>query len=250
MAYDKVIDSTALDAGMVATANAIREKTGQAGAIPWENDKGFSAAVAGIQVGGGSGGLSEQELLEKNAVNEWPSGVIHLNCAEVKGNFSLKPITELYAPNLKTVGGSSFSGCTKLTKVYLPMLEGASGQLSFQGCTALETVELPSIQLLYITFSDCSKLSTVILGPNLTMIRERTFLNCYPLKTVVIRAEKVPTLNHMNAFQGTPLYGGGTGGTIYVPAALIEQYQQATNWSTLYAAGTCNFVAIEGSEYE
>ena len=56
MAYDKVIDSAALDAGMAATANAIREKTGQAGAIPWENDKGFSAAVAGIQVGGGSGG--------------------------------------------------------------------------------------------------------------------------------------------------------------------------------------------------
>ena len=56
MAYDKVIDSATLDAGMVATANAIREKTGQAGAIPWENDKGFSAAVAGIQVGGGSGG--------------------------------------------------------------------------------------------------------------------------------------------------------------------------------------------------
>lgn len=56
MAFDKVIDSAALDAGMVATANAIREKTGQAGAIPWENDKGFSAAVAGIQVGGGSGG--------------------------------------------------------------------------------------------------------------------------------------------------------------------------------------------------
>lgn len=56
MAYDKAIDSAALDAGMAATANAIREKTGQAGAIPWENDKGFSAAIAGIQVGGGSGG--------------------------------------------------------------------------------------------------------------------------------------------------------------------------------------------------
>lgn len=69
MAYDKVIDSAALDAGMTATANAIREKTGQAGAIPWENDKGFSAAVAGIQVGGGSGGETfPQKLYETDIV--------------------------------------------------------------------------------------------------------------------------------------------------------------------------------------
>jgi hypothetical protein len=48
----------------------------------------------------------------------------------------------------------------------------------------------------------------------------------------------------------TPFASGGTGGTVYVPQALITEYQNATNWSTLYAGGTCNFVAIEGSEYE
>ena len=63
MAYDKVIDSATLDAGMAATANAIREKTGQTGAIPWENDKGFSAAVAGNQVGGGSVGESHLDYM-------------------------------------------------------------------------------------------------------------------------------------------------------------------------------------------
>lgn len=68
MAYDKVIDSAALDAGMTATANAIREKTGQAGAIPWENDKGFAAAVAGIQVGGGLGGHSYEITIGANSI--------------------------------------------------------------------------------------------------------------------------------------------------------------------------------------
>ena len=51
MAYDKIIDSAVLDAGMVATANAIREKTGGTEQIPWEDEKGFSSAVADISKG-------------------------------------------------------------------------------------------------------------------------------------------------------------------------------------------------------
>ena len=42
----------------------------------------------------------------------------------------------------------------------------------------------------------------------------------------------------------------GATGTVYVPQALIPTYQAATNWKTLYDAGTVTFAAIEGSEYE
>lgn len=52
MAYDKVVDSAKLDAGMTATANAIRAKTGGTGAIPWKETTGFAEAVAGITSGG------------------------------------------------------------------------------------------------------------------------------------------------------------------------------------------------------
>lgn len=58
MAYDKVIDSAKLDAAMAATANAIREKTGDAALIQWLTDRGFAEAVAGIQSGGGGGGVA------------------------------------------------------------------------------------------------------------------------------------------------------------------------------------------------
>jgi len=53
MAYDKLVDSAALDAGMTATANAIREKTGTTAPIPWDPAGGFQAAVAGIETQGG-----------------------------------------------------------------------------------------------------------------------------------------------------------------------------------------------------
>lgn len=48
MAYDKVVDSAKLDAGMTATANAIRAKTGGTGAIPWNETTGFADAVGDI----------------------------------------------------------------------------------------------------------------------------------------------------------------------------------------------------------
>ena len=49
MAYDKVVDSAKLDAGMTATANAIRAKTGGTGKIPWDSVTGFKTAVEAIQ---------------------------------------------------------------------------------------------------------------------------------------------------------------------------------------------------------
>lgn len=48
MAYDKVVDSAKLDAGMTATANAIRAKTGGSSAIPWDETTGFANAVGDI----------------------------------------------------------------------------------------------------------------------------------------------------------------------------------------------------------
>lgn len=56
MAFDKVVDSTKLFAGMTATANAIRKKTGSADPIEWDESNGFKGAVEGIEAGGGGNG--------------------------------------------------------------------------------------------------------------------------------------------------------------------------------------------------
>ena len=52
-------------------------------------------------------------------------------------------------------------------------------------------------------------------------------------------------LSDSKAFNGTPFASGGTGGKVLVPRALVESYQTATNWSTLYVAETCEFLALE-----
>lgn len=52
MAYDKVVDSAALDAAMTYTANRIRNKTGGTSQITWDSAKGFGDAVDAITSGG------------------------------------------------------------------------------------------------------------------------------------------------------------------------------------------------------
>ena len=54
MAFDKVVDSAALDAAMTYTANRIRNKTGGTDQIAWDSAKGFGDAVDAISSGGGN----------------------------------------------------------------------------------------------------------------------------------------------------------------------------------------------------
>lgn len=174
-------------------------------------------------------------------------------------------------PNATRIGSSSFGGCTSLERINLPNATELNGN-TFSNCTSLKSVDLPkATNASYGEFNGCSALVSVNLPALMSgekrlfekctslesidlpvwSIDETMFKSCAKLNVLILRrAEGVCSLSKIDAFDGTPFASGGTGGTAYVPQALIEQYQTATNWSKLYAAGTCNFVAIEGSEYE
>ena len=68
MAFDKVIDSTKLNAGMTATANAIRAKTGGTSPIAWDEETGFKTAVEVISSEGGVELPELNELAEPEEV--------------------------------------------------------------------------------------------------------------------------------------------------------------------------------------
>lgn len=53
MAYDKVVDSAALDTQLTSIADAIRAKTGGSDSLVFPD--GFSQAIAAIEAGGGAG---------------------------------------------------------------------------------------------------------------------------------------------------------------------------------------------------
>lgn len=160
-----------------------------------------------------------------------------------------KTITEISNDAVKTVGVYAFHSCTSLKKVSFPNVTSVK-QFAFGNCTALVDVYIPAVLSIEPeSFNACSSLEVLDLH-NLQNIPALSLKVCSKLQTLVLRKESVCSLANVSAFNYTPFASGGTGGTVYVPSALITQYQQATNWSTLYAGGTCSFAAIEGSEYE
>lgn len=185
----------ALTNKLTAIADVIREKTG--GTEPLTLDQ-MAVEIAGIQVGGGSGGDNIAEILSRK-------------------------ITEYRNDKVTYLGYGAFYNCKSLTALHLPSINAKPDQNSVRGCVALKVVD----------FGLC---------PNLG---ENTFYGDTSLNTLILRKS-----NGVCALPNTSTFNNVGAITVYVPHALIEAYQTATNWSSRYSAGTANFVALEGSEYE
>lgn len=161
-----------------------------------------------------------------------------------------KSLININIPKCVTIADNAFIN-TKFQSIYLPSLE-TLGKSVFSYCSSLSEVDLPKVTILEEgTFERCETLSIAKLN-SVETIKKGAFNYCSKLTTLVLKGNKVVTLPAAfnSTFSKTPFATGGTGGTVYVPQELITEYQNATNWSVGYAAGTCNFVAIEGSEYE
>lgn len=229
-----------------AIADAIRGKTGKTEEMTLDQ---MVTEIEGIATGGGGDSERENAVISRT-ITEYTND--SLTIIGSRAFCECMNLAKIDCPNVtKTVGnGYCFENCPSLVDVNLPLLQTGTSYF-FQKCTALERISLPAMVTCgYGAFRYCTALKQVDYGPNMSKVDFNLFNGCTALGSVVLRSASVVTLSNVNAFASTPFAIGGTGGTGYVPQALISQYQQATNWSTLYAAGTCNFVAIEGSEYE
>ena len=71
MAFDKVVDSAALDAALTYTANRIRNKTGDTNQIVWDSAKGFGDAVDAITTGSSAPESDPREVYQGTRPAEW-----------------------------------------------------------------------------------------------------------------------------------------------------------------------------------
>ena len=78
------------------------------------------------------------------------------------------------------------------------------------------------------SFYDCSNLAKIDFDV-LEEMKNADFYQCSALTAVIIRSPVVCTMSDSNAFKSTPIASGI--GYIYVPAALVDSYKAATNWS-------------------
>ena len=123
-----------------------------------------------------------------------------------------------YVNNTVTIiGDGAFCDCTELTSVVFTDATSI-GQYAFSGCENLSVADFSAV----------------------TSIDQYAFQNCKNLTTLILRnTDSVAKLSSYTAFTGS--LSAGTG-RVYVPAALLEQYQNATNWTTYYKS---KLLAIE-----
>ena len=81
------------------------------------------------------------------------------------------------------------------------------------------------------SFYNCINLAKIDFDV-LEEMKNADFYQCSALTAVIIRSPAVCMMSDSNAFKSTPIASGT--GYIYVPAALVDSYKAATNW-TKYA---------------
>ena len=138
--------------------------------------------------------------------------------------YNVSTLSSIYFPEVTSIGTYALRQCRKITRGYFPKLTSV-GTYALTRCNLLAVVDLGLVSSVPANlFSEDSKLTTIILR----------------------KTDGIATLAATSAFTSTPFASSGSGGTAYVPSALITAYQTATNWSSL----NCTFVALEGSAYE
>lgn len=138
-------------------------------------------------------------------------------------------LTEVNFPNATSIGTYSFRGCNKLTTLNFPEVTKLGGY-AFQSCGNVTSVYMPKLAAVGTAdFYGMSAVATLDF-PSVTSIGSSCFNNCGKLTALILRSETMVTLGSTGSFSGTPIANGT--GYIYVPAALLDTYKAATNWST------------------
>ena len=202
---------------------------------------GFVEAVNGISAGGGDS--DDVKGIIDGTIEEFTEG----NARSLRDYafYNCKSLTSVTFPNVTYIGNNAFKYCKSLITTNFPNAADI-GNYGFQGCESLTSVNFPNVTSAPMYgFGQCSALTDASFS-KLTNIATYAFVQCTNLNTLVLRnTGKVCTLTNVSALNGTPFASGGTGGIVLCPATLIPSYISATNWSTLYAAGTCLFWALE-----
>lgn len=155
-------------------------------------------------------------------------------------------------PVATSISTYAFNSCTKLTLADFPAATSVK-ERAFSSCSKLASVNFPVVtEIGRFAFSECARLALVLFPkatnistrafsgnyslvsadfPAATNIGDYAFTYCSKLNSLILRATtQVCALSDTNAFSNTAIASGT--GYIYVPAALIDSYKTATNWTT------------------
>ena len=211
----------------------------------------YASVSVNVSTGGGSGNNILTRLLaegtfaddELTEINEdlfrgWQY-VVKISLPNVTNTvttgyfcYGCTKLEEVYMPKCTNFGGYAFYNNTSLKFIDFPKLTAVPAN-GFRQCTSVTSVNLPVCASLGNNAFQKDALIEKVDFPMVGSIGATVFDQCSALTAVILRVNKVCTLSNVSAFNSTPIKTGT--GYIYVPAALVDSYKTASNWST-YAA--------------
>ena len=197
---------------------------------------------------GGGGGISADDIASHSVED------ITLTVSRIQEHaFYGQAIKTISAPNVTQIDANAFSHCTSLKSVIFPEVVtfSGAGTFNYAGASSMAATNcilvFPKLNLGNVRASfDRGYFLAVDIGPNTAKLYNDTFYHSSGKQTVgtliLRRTAEIVTASTLDTIKGLR--------DVYVPSALITQYEAAKNWSTRVSDGYITFHAIEGSQYE
>ena len=135
-------------------------------------------------------------------------------------------------PNSVTsIGGSAFSGCSRLTSITIPNSVTSIGTGAFEYCSGLTSITIPNSVTSIGTeaFRGCSGLTSVTIGNSVTSIGNAAFFGV-DIPTVISLIENPFKIEGKKSGYRTFTQNTFNNATLYVPKGTIEKYKATDGW--------------------
>lgn len=215
-----------------AIANAIRSKTGKTETMRLDD---MPSEIEAIE--GGGGGSEENQLHSTldGTLTYIDSNVSKVIAYACYGITSLKTVN---LPNATSIGSNAFRGCSGMTTFNAPKATTVS-TYAFYGCTNLLEISFQNISSVAGTcFYQCTKLKKADFGPMCKSLSGSSLAYCSALTHLILRYTDGVVSIATNTFSGANFDG-----YVYVPSALVADYEANETWSQ--HAGSATFRTIE-----
>ena len=129
-----------------------------------------------------------------------------------------------------SIGTSTFGFCNSLASITIPDGVTSVGDSAFRSCVSIASITIPDgvTSIGTYAFGFCNSLASITIPGGVTSIGDSAFRSCGSIAFYDFTAcTTVPTLANTNAFTGI-----AADCQIRVPAALVNAWKTATNWST------------------
>ena len=157
-----------------------------------------------------------------------PDGVTSIRDYAFQYCYSLESIT--IPDGVTSIGRNVFNGCYSMASITIPDSVTAISNYVFQYCGSMASITIPDSVTAISTyvFNGCYSMASITIPDGVTYIGSNAFQNCYGMRYYDFSAcTSVPALSNTNAFNSIP-----SDCQMLIPAALVDAWKAATNWST------------------